>query len=107
MPDTNDEEDKIFIGCMTLQMGRWNPGNIVPGCVTMQCCDCKAEIHVSPSSQKLIAQKPEVSVICIPCLQKNAIAEKAKGEEVAFMGVVPGAIEEMMEGIRKRKEQKP
>lgn len=100
---SNSDEDKIFIGCMTVQMGRWNPRNIVPGCVIKHCCTCNTEIHVAPSSQKLVAERPDVSLICIPCMQKAA---RETTEEVKWMGMVPGQAEEMEEQIRRMKEEK-
>jgi len=99
----DNEEDKIFIGCMTVQMGRWNPGNIVPGCVIKHCSTCNIEIHVAPTSQKLIAQRPDVALVCIPCMQKVA---KETTEEVKWMGLVPGQAEEIEEQIRRMKEEK-
>lgn len=104
---SNEEPDEIFIGCMSVQLARWNPGCVVPGCVIKRCYDCGTDIHVSPSSQKLTSEKPEIHLACIPCLQKNAKREMAKGEIVAFMGVVPGAVKEMMDNIARKKEEKP
>lgn len=98
MTNSDEEEDTIFIGCMTVQMGLWNPKNIVPGCVVKHCCECNTDIHVSPSSQK-----PDVKVICVPCMMKQA---KETKEEVKWMGAVPGSIEEAKEHIRRIKEEK-
>jgi hypothetical protein len=109
MVDEKDE-DIIFVGCMTVQMGRWSPGSIVPNCVVKQCCDCNTDIHVSPSSQKLLAEnekskEKDVRLICIPCLKKKAQEAKTKGEPAMFMGVVPGSIEEVKAEIERRKEE--
>lgn len=108
MTNSDEEEDTIFIGCMTVQMGLWNPKNIVPGCVVKHCCECNTDIHVSPSSQKLLAEKPDVKVICVPCMMKQLIVAEAKEtkEEVKWMGAVPGSIEEAKEHIRRIKEEK-
>jgi hypothetical protein len=91
---------------MTVQMGRWSPGSIVPNCVIKQCYDCHADIHVSPSSQKLIAAKEkDVRLICMSCLKKKAEETKTKGEPAIFMGVVPGSVEEVEAEIKRRKEE--
>jgi hypothetical protein len=103
---SDKEKNDIYIGCITTKFGEWRPNSIVPGCVTKQCCRCNVDIHVSPSSQKLIASKPdEVHVICIECMQKQNQIKLEAGKDVHFMGTVPGAVEEALDQIARFKEE--
>jgi hypothetical protein len=100
------KEDEIYIGCMTVQMGLWNPSNVSEGCIVKHCGNCGIEIHLAPASQKFLAEKPKANLICIPCIQKQAIEKKAKGEPLKFSGAVPGAIEEALDHIDRQKREK-
>jgi len=104
---TKEPENQIYIGCMTVQMGLWNPTAVADGSIVKQCGTCGSDIHLSLSSQKFIEEKPQAHLICIPCIQKNTIEEKAKahGEKVVFEGAVPGAIEEALKHIFKKKDE--
>lgn len=102
---TDEKEDEIYIGCMTVQMGLWNPSSVAEGCVVKQCGTCGIDIHLAPTSQKFIAENPKANLICIPCLHKKAI-EQAKDEPVKFAGPVPGAIDEALRNIARQERDK-
>ena len=100
----SDEKDEIYIGCITVKFGQWNPNSVVPGCVTKKCCSCSTDIHVSPQSQQFIASKPnEIHVICIQCMKKQNDERTKAGKDVHMMGAVPGAIEEALKQIDRIK----
>jgi len=103
---TDEKEDEIYIGCMTVQMGLWNPSSVAEGCVVKQCGTCGIDIHLSPTSQKFTAENPKAKLICIPCIQKRTIEQAAKGEPVNFAGPVPGAIDEALRNIARQKRDK-
>jgi hypothetical protein len=95
------KEEPIYIGCMTKQMGLWNPSHVARGCVVKQCGTCGTDVHLAPTSQKFLQEKPHAKLICMPCLKK-----KSSDNEMKFMGVVPGAVNEAIDNIQKNKEEK-
>jgi hypothetical protein len=94
------EEDEVYIGCMTVQMGLWNPSSIVDGCVVKQCGTCGNDIHLSPSSQTFLAENPKANLICIPCVQKKTIEDPTK------VAPVPGSVPEALDHIARQKRDK-
>lgn len=57
-----------------MQVGPW----VVPGSIKGRCDRCGGDVVVSPSSQLLLSQFPDVPTRCIYCVTKKEVGREAK-----------------------------
>lgn len=95
--------DEQCIVCITVQYGDWNPKCIAEGSVKKECSDCRTPVYLSKSGQALLSAAPHTKLFCTHCVEKELQAQKAKGEEIKT-AILPGALDEALDNIRKQKE---
>jgi hypothetical protein len=61
------------------------------------CNRCRHQVGIYPSGQRMIRQFPEIEIICQIC------ADKEKIDKNMIVESAPGAIEELIDGIKRRK----
>ena len=93
-----NKEEKTVIGCMSVQMGAWNPQNITEGSIVKQCDFCGLDVYLSKSGQKMYETQP-CQLICMSCTMELQKECKEKGEEIKC-DVVPGAVEELKDHLK-------
>jgi hypothetical protein len=49
-----------------------------PGSILAKCADCDADVSLAPSSQKFIAEHPDIQILCAQCavMRANQTDEK-------------------------------
>lgn len=102
---SNDDEKKVVI-CLTVQMGRWNPKSVAEGSIEKNCSLCGTPVFLSQSGQKMLAEVPDLMLVCMPCMPKLQQQAKAEGEDLKFGGALPGALEEALDNIRRQEDGK-
>lgn len=88
-----DENAEILIGCITVQMGKWNPKAVAKGSIVKNCGTCGIEVYFAPTSVKFLEENPKANLICSTCLKKKVTPEIA---DKVTIQPIPGAIEEAL-----------
>lgn len=97
-----ENEEKALIGCMSVQMGVWNPKDITEGSIIKQCDYCGLEVYLSKSGQKMFESQP-CKLICVTCTLELKKDCDERGEEIKC-DVVPGAKVEIDEHFKEMKD---
>lgn len=75
------------------------PDCVIKGSITgHHCSQCKAEVMVSPSGQRMMQGHPKMKILCAPCAM-------TKLSEFDSVEAVPGAVEELREDLTARHER--
>jgi hypothetical protein len=45
--------------------------SIIPNCVNQVCSKCEAEVHLAPSSLKILKEHPAIEIICQVCFEQD------------------------------------
>jgi RNase P subunit RPR2 len=87
-------DDSTLIMCITTQMGKNNPDQVVEGCIQVECHKCQEPLLAAPSSQKRL-KNPDTFAMCPSCM----IQMMAEQNGMADFRVFPETIEEVMQHI--------
>ena len=94
--NNDDKDTEILIGCMTVQMGNWNPSSVAKGSIVKHCGTCGIPVYFAPTSVKFLEENPTASLICLTCAKK-----KIQPTDTVSVQAIPGAIEEAHKHARE------
>jgi hypothetical protein len=86
--------------CVSKKMMEWTPNNIVKGSSLSLCHNCKCEIYICLTTQKLISENLNALTYCVDCAMKHVEKLEDKGAKVNYT-TVPGAIKEAKKHLKE------
>lgn len=88
-PSLQDLSEISTLEVIVTRLRAWGPG--LPGAIEKKCSDCHQAVVISPTTQPVLEQRPDLPVVCMECMEKRAEAEEAEKAKKGGEGEKPDA----------------